>query len=211
MVATQASVRVRKTQERTEVTKRKLIDVALKEFSERGFDAVSVREVEALAGVQRNLVSYHFGNKNELWKAAAGEVITKLQRFTAERAELIDDLPPRERVAYRVRSYVRFTSKHPELNRLMVQEGKQKSWRLQWIADEFLKPGVLSMRESVQVDLGLTEEEFVHWYYLFVSTGAVFTMEPEAQILFGIDSTSDDFVSRHADMMVEFLVSRLVT
>lgn len=208
MVAVEKSVRKRKTQERTEVTKNKLIDTALKEFSERGFDAVSVREIEILADVQRNLVSYHFGGKDELWKAAVESVITKLQKFTAERTELIEDLPPRERVAYRVRSYVRFTAQHPELNRLMVQEGKQKSWRLQWIAEEFLKPGVLGLRESVQSDLGLTEEEFVHWYYLFVSTGAVFTMEPEAQILFGVDAASDQFISRHADMMVEFLVSR---
>lgn len=210
MAATEKSVRKRRTQERTEVTKNKLIEVALKEFSERGFDAVSVREIEVSAGVQRNLVSYHFGNKDGLWKAAAAGVITKLQKFTAERAELIEDLPPRERVAYRVRSYVRFASQHPELNRLMVQEGKQNSWRLQWIVEEFLKPRVLNFRESVQSDLGLTEEEFVHWYYLFVSTGAVFTMEPEAKILFGVDATSDEFVSRHADMMVEFLVSRLV-
>lgn len=210
MVATEKSVRVRKTQERAEVTKTKLIDVALKEFSERGFDAVSVRQIEVLAGVQRNLVSYHFGNKEQLWKAAAAGVITKLQRYTAERDHLIEDLSPRERVAYRVRSYVRFASQHPELNRLMVQEGKQKSWRLQWIAEEFLTPGLLSFRESVQADLGLTEEDFVHWYYLFVSTGAVFTMEPEAQILFGVDATSDAFVERHAEMMVEFLVSRLL-
>lgn len=210
MAAAQKTTSQRKTQERTEVTKTKLIEVALKEFSERGFDAVTVREIEVLAGVQRNLVSYHFGGKDELWKAAATDIITKLRGYTSERAELMRDLPPRERVAYSVRSYVRFASQHPQLSRLMVQEGKQKSWRLEWIADEFLKPGMLNFREFVTADLNLTDEEFVHWYYLFVSSGAVFTMEPEAEILFGVDVNTDEFVSRHADLMVEFLMSRLL-
>ena len=181
----------------------------MREFSERGFDAVAVREIEVLADVQRNLVSYHFGSKEELWKAAASDVIKRLRGFTSERAELMKDLPPRERVAYTVRSYVRFASKHPQLSRLMVQEGKQKSWRLEWITEEFLKPGMLEFRDFVTADLNLTEDEFVHWYYLFVSSGAVFTMEPEAEILFGVDVMTDEFTSRHADMMVEFLISRV--
>ncbi|MEM7281888.1 MAG: helix-turn-helix domain-containing protein [Pseudomonadota bacterium] len=209
MEATQKSRRKRKTQERTEITKDKLIKVALREFSERGFDAATVREIEVLAGVQRNLVSYHFGNKDDLWKAAATEVISKLEGFTSERAELIRDLPPRERIAYSVRSYVRFAAKHPELNRLMVHEGKQKTWRLEWITSEFLKPAMENFREFVKADLDLTDDEFVHWYYLFVSSGMVFTMEPEAEILFGVNVNSDEFTSRHADMMVEFLMSRL--
>lgn len=209
MAIAQKSTSKRKTQERAEVTKNKIIEVALREFSERGFDAVTVREIEVLAGVQRNLVSYHFGSKEDLWKAAASDVISKLQAFTSERTELMRDLPSRERVAYSVRSYVRFASKHPQLNRLMVQEGKQKSWRLEWIAEEFLKPGMLTSREFVTTDLHLTDEEFVHWYYLFVSSGAVFTMEPEAEILFGVDVKTDEFISRHADLMVEFLMSRV--
>jgi len=80
-------VRKRRPQERAEATRRKLVEVALKEFSERGFDAVTVRDIEGAAGVQRNLLSYHFGNKEEMWKAAAAHVITKLQDFQEQRQD----------------------------------------------------------------------------------------------------------------------------
>ncbi len=201
--------KVRRTQERAEITRGKLIAVALREFSERGFDAVTVRDVEVSAGVQRNLVSYHFGSKDDLWKAAAAEVISKLEGFTSERMEVMLDLPPQERVAYTIRSYVRFAAQNPELSRLMVQEGKQKSWRLEWITAQFLNPAMLTFRGFVKADLGLTDDEFVHWYYLFVSSGMIFTMQPEAALLFGVDVNREGFVDQHANMMVEFLMSRL--
>ena len=159
--------------------------------------------------MQRNLVSYHFDSKDDLWKAAAAEVISKLEGFTSERMEVMRDLPPQERVAYTIRSYVRFAAQNPELSRLMVQEGKQKSWRLEWITAQFLNPAMLTFRGFVKADLGLTDDEFVHWYYLFVSSGMIFTMQPEAALLFGVDVNREGFVDQHANMMVEFLMSRL--
>ena len=71
-------VRRRRPQERAQVTRQKLLNVAIREFSERGFDAVTVRDIETLAGVQRNLLSYHFGSKEGIWKAAATHVLTQL-------------------------------------------------------------------------------------------------------------------------------------
>ena len=49
-------VKKRKTQERAEATKKKLLDAALKEFADRGYEAVTVRDIEALADVQRCLL-----------------------------------------------------------------------------------------------------------------------------------------------------------
>ena len=201
------AARKRKTQERAELTRSKLIDVALQEFSERGFDAVTVREIEVKAGVQRNLVSYHFGSKDELWKAAAAQVIGHLRTFTADRQELVRDLPARERVAYTIRSYVRFAAQHPELQRLMSQEGKQQSWRMHWLVDTFIRPGMDGLRALLGEELDLGDAEFMHWYYLFVSGGAsAFAMAPEARLLFDVDVTDEAFVTRHGDMMVRLLL-----
>ncbi|MEL7536486.1 MAG: helix-turn-helix domain-containing protein [Pseudomonadota bacterium] len=177
-------------------------------FSERGFDAVTVRDLEVEAGVQRNLVSYHFGSKDELWKASASRLFGDLNEFNAARRDVMKDLPARERVAYMIRSYVRFAERCPELNRLMLHEGKQDSWRLRWIVDEYLRPGAQKMRALVDEELALSDDAFVHWYYLFVSGGAMmFSMAPEAKILFGIDLHDEEIVRRHADMMVDVLLS----
>lgn len=158
-------VRKRRPQERAETTKRKLIKAALQAFSERGFDAVTVRDIEVAAGVQRNLVSYHFGGKEEMWKAAAAHVITKLDEFTEGRQELVRDLSTSEWLAYTIRSYVRFSAKHPELNRLMIQEGKQDSWRIHWLVDEFLRPAMERLRLVVESRRKIDDQQFVHYEF----------------------------------------------
>ena len=202
-------VRRRRPQERAQVTRQKLLNVAIREFSERGFDAVTVRDIEMRAGVQRNLLSYHFGGKEGIWKAAATHVLTRLQEFSEAREELVQDLSPRERVAYTLRSYVRFAATYPEFHRLMIQEGKHDSWRIEWLVDNFLRSGMERLREALEDDLGLKREDFVHWYYMFVGGGAlIFSMAPEAKRLFDIDVNDSEVLERHAGMVVDFLRSR---
>ncbi|MDE0929269.1 MAG: helix-turn-helix domain containing protein, partial [Halioglobus sp.] len=55
--------RTRRVQERAEITRAKLIKAGTVMFSERGFDGVSVRDLENAAGVKRNLLAYHFDDK----------------------------------------------------------------------------------------------------------------------------------------------------
>ena len=199
--------RERRTQARAEATRRKLIEAALRAFSERGFDAVTVREIEVAAGVQRNLVSYHFGGKDAMWKAAATHVITKLEAFSQRREEIVRDLSPKERLAYTVRSYVRFCARNPELNRLMIQEGKQDSWRIRWLVDEFLRPAWEQLRPAVKAHHRMDDRQLLHWYYVFVSGAVVFSMGPEAALLFGVDVHQEDIVERHVETMASLLLS----
>ncbi len=199
-------VRKRRPQERAEVTRRKLVETALREFSERGYDAVTVRDIEVAAGVQRNLLSYHFGNKEGMWKAAAAHVFTKLRDFTNERQDLVRDLSPRERLAYTIRSYVRFCARNPELNRLMIQEGKKDSWRIHWLAAEFLRPSLAGIRRLVGTERKINDRQFLHWYYVFVSGGMMFSMAPEARLLFDSDVHDENIVDRHARTMATLLL-----
>ncbi|MEM6512865.1 MAG: TetR family transcriptional regulator [Pseudomonadota bacterium] len=204
-----SGTRQRRPQERAEKTKKKLLDTAILEFSERGFDAVTVRDIEIRADVQRNLLKYHFGGKEGAWTAAASHLVDKLNTYMSPRDELLRDLSAHERVAYSIRSYVRYAAENPAFNRLMIQEGKHDSWRMHWLVDNFLNAEANALRERLKVDLGLTDEEFVHWHYIFAGGGAlIFSMAPEARRLFGIDVRSDEIIERHAQMMVDLLLSR---
>ncbi|MEM7020910.1 MAG: TetR/AcrR family transcriptional regulator [Pseudomonadota bacterium] len=213
MENTVQTVSKRRSQERTEVTKAKLLDAAAMEFSTRGFDAVTIREIEIKADVQRNLLRYHFGDKEGIWKAVVDREFELLWAATDTGQELaqemLQDLPAHERVAYRIRSYVKFSAEHPEFNRLMVQEGKQNSWRVEYLVDTYLRPAMEQLRASVKEDINLSDEEFFHWYYMFVGGGALpFTMAPEAAYLFGVDVNDEEVINRHAEMMVDFLLTR---
>lgn len=200
--------RQRRTQERAEATKKKLLSVAIAEFSERGYDAVTVRDIEVHAKVQRNLLNYHFGSKEDMWKAAASEIISRHEEFMRPRQELMQDLSGREQAAYVIRSYVRFTAANPEFNRLMIQEGKHESWRLHWLVENFLRPNIAQMREHLKQGIELNTRDFVHWHYIIAGAGSlVFSMAPEAKLLFGVDVTDDAIVDRHASLIAEFLLS----
>lgn len=203
------NLRKRRPQERAELTKNKILQTATRLFSERGYDAATIRDIEVQAGVQRNSLTYHFDSKENLWKTVASRLLEQLNSFNEVRQELMQDLPVHERIAYIIRSYVRFCATHPEFSRIMTEEGKQDSWRIQWLVNEYLQPAMEQLRESVEEDLNITDDEFMNWYYIFVGGGAQpFTMAPEAAQLFGVDVHSEDVIERHAKMMVDFLLSR---
>lgn len=64
----------RKTKEETEITRRRILDIALEVFDERGFARTSLQEIASRAGFTRGAVYWHFKNKAELFMAIADEV-----------------------------------------------------------------------------------------------------------------------------------------
>ena len=64
----------RKQQQRSIITQQKLLDAALEAFSENGFKGTSTRDIAERAGVHHPLITYHFKNKDKLWRAAADRI-----------------------------------------------------------------------------------------------------------------------------------------
>jgi TetR/AcrR family transcriptional regulator len=61
-----------------EATRKALLAAARHLFSERGFDGVSIDEVAEEAGVNKALISYHFGGKRALYLAVLQEGFASL-------------------------------------------------------------------------------------------------------------------------------------
>ena len=199
--------RSRRTQERTEITRMKLIDAGKKMFSERGFDAVSVRDLEKVAGVKRNLLAYHFDDKDTLWKIVADDIYGLMKTEFDERLRISREMSGRESLAFVVRFYVQFHARHPELSRLVAQEATQHSWRTQYMIDKHIRPATEAMEKLVKETQGLDREAFIHWYYIMISaTSTIFSFAAECQDLFDVDPCEDSMVEGHADMLVAMLL-----
>ncbi len=199
----------RRIQERAEITRDNLLNAALALFSERGFDGVTIRDIEIAAEVQRGLLSYHYDDKNSLWKRVIDRLFGLLDTHMGQRMEFLGELPPRERVAFIIRTYVRFAANHPELNRLMIQEGKKDDWRLRYIVDTHIQPIISGLQELVEDGVGITHERFVHWYYVFVGGAALFfSVGPEARALFEVDAQDPQFVEEHAQFLIDCLLGQ---
>jgi AcrR family transcriptional regulator len=61
-------------QERTETSRRALIDAALQIIGEEGYRALTTSRIEEVTGASRGLVGYHFGSKQGLTEAVIGHV-----------------------------------------------------------------------------------------------------------------------------------------
>ena len=196
-------------QERAVATREALLDAAIRRFASTGYEAASTRQIEQDAGVKRGLISYHFGSKEALWKAATQWLFdraSKELRMTEEAANNIDEVA---RLRYFVRAFVQFSAKYPEINRLMIREGMDDDWRLEWLVEHVVRPWY----ERIHIlferarRIGATPDiAYPHFYYLLTSSAAMmFSMAPEARRLAGIDTSDDAVISAHADAIADLL------
>jgi AcrR family transcriptional regulator len=199
--------RTRKTQERAELTRANLIDAGKLLFSERGFDAVSVRDLETAAGVKRNLLAYHFSDKDTLWKVSADAIVGLMRSEYDQRMAIMKEISGREALAFIVRFYVHFHARHPELSRLMAREMTRHSWRTQYLIDTHVRPSTQAMEKLVHETKGLDRKAFIHWYYIMISsTSTIFSFAAECEDLFGVDPREESMVEGHAEMLVSMLL-----
>ena len=204
----QATAAPRRRQQRALETRTALLQTAITAFSEGGFDGVSVRQLEEGAGVKRGLVGYHFGDKEQLWRSAVGQLFDALREDFVGRVTTLGDVAPVEAARAMVRAFVRYSAAHPQLNRLMMQECTRDSWRVTCIVEEHIRPMLNGLTDALPAAAELLwGDRDAHRYYLFIGAGAfVFSAEQECRQLFGTDPRAGDFVERHADLVAGLLI-----
>jgi len=131
---------MRKQQQRSIVTQQKLLDAAIQAFSENGFKGTSTRDIAERAGVHHPLITYHFKNKDQLWRAAADRVFGQFTRSLANSLDENKNMNPKERMAAMILIYVKYAKSQPALHKVMIQEANYPSERLDWLIDTHLKP-----------------------------------------------------------------------
>jgi len=190
-----------------EETRNGIVVAAAKAFSELGFRAASTRDIAARAGVNQGLITYYFKSKQELWKAAAGRIF-ELLKEVLERPH--DDVAAADRRAGArelIREYVRFVAAHPELFRLMVEEGKQSDPRMRWLVDTHMKPFYERFQRLAGGTLGVNRGFLPHAFYALAGGASmIFALRPECRRLTGLDPSDKAAVEAHAEFMARLLV-----
>jgi TetR/AcrR family transcriptional regulator len=200
--AAETRPRTRAPQRRAEQTRAALLSAAVELFSSLGYEGVSVRTLEAHAGVQRGAVAYHFGAKEALWRAAVDRVFERFAAHFDPLEATLRDLARDARIRAAIAAFVRFSAETPELSRMMVQEGKQPSWRLDYIVDRYVRPQLAWLQEVVGFHLD------AHTYYAAIGAASVvFDVEHECRRLFGVDPTADAFIREHAARVAELILA----
>ena len=197
---------------KSEQTRQKLVAAGIHLFSTYGYNATSTRNIETHAEVQRNLINYHFDNKKEFWKACVRELFNGFNRNLRPAIGQANDIEPGERIRFLIRQFVRASAAHPEISRIMFDEGRCDDWRLKWLVDHFSRDFhryVTQLYKDSKQRNVTPELSAPQFYYLLVSSSIMFAMAPERQLLFGADANQEALIDAQAESMANLLAPTL--
>ncbi len=204
-----SSVAVRTKRAGADATRERILAAALDLFSERSFEGASTRLIAERAGVQQPLLAYHFGSKEELWRAAVGQLFDDLTQSLGERIFGLRGVEQTAVAKLVVADFVRFSAAHPQLHRIIMQECKVDGERLEWLVEQHIRPmfeGAVAMLEPLVAAGKVRDVPAVHLYYLLTGAGAtMFVLAPECRLLSGVDPLDPSEIERHVDAVVSML------
>ncbi len=104
---------------------------AIELFSKRGFEGVSIREIADLAKVHFASIRYHYGDKEELYKACISKHgegrLLSAQRFLSVEPKNVEDM--RLRLGFAIEDVFRIHSENPFLTKLLLMEVESQNPR----------------------------------------------------------------------------------
>ena len=197
----------RKQQQRSVITQQKLLDAAIEAFSENGFKGTSTRDIAERAGVHHPLITYHFKNKDQLWRAAADKVFRDFRHSLAASLEDHRDENPKERMASLIKAYVHYAKSQPALHKVMVQEASYPNPRLDWLIETHLKPffdTTFEFLEELQA-LGVAPPGNPRLLFNMIrlASGGLLALGNELKDSSGIDVDDEATLDEIADMIVK--------
>jgi AcrR family transcriptional regulator len=113
--------------EQKQITRRAIIDAALKLSAERGYSSLSLRGVAKEAGIAPTSFYRHFADMDELGLALVDEVGMSLRQLVREARRRVDDSgklgPKGSVVRASIQTFLEFVTRNENLFRLLLGEG----------------------------------------------------------------------------------------
>ena len=207
---TAAAAPARKQQRRSIVTQQKLLEAAIEAFSESGFNGTSTRDIAERAGVHHPLITYHFKNKDQLWKAAADHVFNAFRHALAASFEASQVLDPKERMARMIRAYVYHAKSHPELIKVIVLESSFPNPRLDWLIEKHLRPffdaSFEIMKELQELGVAPAGNPNILFNMIRVASGGLLAISNELKTSSDIDTDDSAVLDEIADITIQLFL-----
>jgi AcrR family transcriptional regulator len=181
-------------------TREKLLDAGLEAFGERGFDGVTAREIERLAGVERGLLKYHCGSKLELWTTVVDLLFDRFDDEVTVLKFALAGTPRPDRARALIVAYVRFNSRHPEFFRILVLEGYRDTDRSQHVVQR-MRISTDLWREAAGFIGSPSEDAMIDAFQVLGSTGTIFATMYFGEALYGVRTDSPEFIDRFATII----------
>ena len=206
VAAAEAEKPARKQQQRSLVTQHKLLDAATEAFSENGFKGTSTRDIAERAGVHHPLITYHFKNKDQLWRAATDRIFREFNISLVKAMAEVSETDPRARAEAFVRTYVRYAYQRPALHKIILQESSKPSDRLDWLVENHLRPLFDEVVKALEVmqEMGIAPagNPALLFNMIRVSAGGLLALSLEIKGTSDIDFDDEGELDKLADMII---------
>jgi AcrR family transcriptional regulator len=196
----------RKQQQRSIVTQQKLLDAAIEAFSENGFKGTSTRDIADRAGVHHPLITYHFKNKDQLWRAATDQVFREFNISLVKAMADVPDVEPKTKAEAFIRTYLHYSRSQPALHRIILQEANCECDRMTWLVEKHLRPMFDEVHKALS---GLQEIGVVPagspamlFNMIRVCAGGLIALKLELKQTSDIDLDSDEQIAELGDLII---------
>jgi TetR/AcrR family transcriptional regulator len=194
----------RRPQQRSIATREKVIEAAALEFAEHGFKAASTRAVAGAAGIQHTLITYHFGDKEGLWRAVLSALYGRFDEMYQSRLHGLRGVDASTKLRLILEEFVHFSAQNPNFHWLMAHEASKGGRRLDWVVDKYVKAFFKSVTELIRA--AQKQGRFVAgdpYHLMYIVIGAVthvFMLAAEVKKISGAVPTSPAYVEEHVSI-----------
>lgn len=196
----------RKQQQRSVVTQQKLLDAAIEAFSENGFKGTSTRDIADRAGVHHPLITYHFKNKDQLWRAATDRIFREFNISLVKAMAEVPDVEPKAKAEAFIRTYLHYSRSQPALHRIILQEANYESDRLDWLIEQHLRPLFDEVKKALtglqKIGVAPAGSPAMLFNMIRVCAGGLIALKLELKSTSNIDLDCDDQIAELGDLII---------
>ena len=198
---------------RRSTTHNDILYAAIQEFAAFGFNGASTSAIARRAKTKQPLLNYHFGSKNKLWEAAVNYVFTELEAAFQTIRETGGDLEPIDLLKLILRTFNRFSSRHPQHIEILRYELGSGSKRETYLLNRFLKPMYQYIDKIIEAATIKGQIKPIPAKYLSsILMGAVTNFYSVGSIMneiYSVDTQDHTEASTHGDWLIQVIFEGL--
>ncbi len=190
-------------------TKEKILTIATSMFSKHGFGSTSFRNIAEIAKINHAVISYHFGNKFELWVAVVDKLFDDLQKLDGnlDTSNLYSN--KREVLSRYIESYVSYFSNKPFLLRIILKEINDGSDLIERIKPKIIAFNKKLLEQLEQLQSAGIANQIPLVDFHFILTGAVtfrFLNPLDQELKSGLPINHAGIIESHSSSIVNLLL-----
>ena len=195
-------------------SKTRILEAALKEFAQHGYDGAGVVKIANDAGVSQPSIHYHFKSKRALWEAAMTHLGASIVQTRDAQRALSEFMLPLEKLKATCALIIEDAATKPHIGQIILSEGQTGGERLEWLLRNVLSEFYYEFHEVVET---CVREGLIKPYQpsqlLMLLTGAAvtqFNVAPLVTAVFGDQPRQRDNIDAFKSMYLDVIFSGLV-